>query len=72
MAVIKIKKIIGSSSKSFDDALEEAVKHAVEEKQNVTGAKILDKSVRIENGEIVEYKVIVDIAYLWEKNLHQK
>lgn len=72
MAVIKIKKIMGSSPKSFEDALGEIVKHAVKEKQNVTGAKILDKSVRIENGKIVEYKVTVDIAYLWEKKLHQK
>lgn len=71
MAVIKIKKLIGSSTKSFEDALEETIKYAVEQKENVTGAKILDKSVRIENGKIIEYKITANIAYLWKKELHQ-
>ncbi len=72
MAVIKIKKLIGSSSKSFEDALGEIIKCAVGQKENVTGAKILDKTVRVENGKITEYKVTANIAYLWKKELRRK
>jgi flavin-binding protein dodecin len=72
MPIIKVKEIIGSSPISFEEALKEAIKYATEEKKNVTGAKILNQSVKIENGKIVEYKVNVNVAYLWEKKFHQK
>jgi len=36
MAIIKIKEIIGTSPNSFEDALQNAINHACEEKQNVT------------------------------------
>ncbi len=72
MALIKIKEIIGSSPKSFEDALKEAVKEVCQQKQNVTGAKVLDQSVTIRDGEIVEYKVNLNVAYLWKEELHQK
>ncbi len=71
MAIIKVKEIIGTSPNSFEEALQNAINHACEEKQNVTGAKIVGQTVSIENGKIVEYKVNVKIAYRWEKELHQ-
>ncbi|MCD5396550.1 MAG: dodecin family protein [Candidatus Pacebacteria bacterium] len=71
MAIIKVKEIIGTSPNSFEDALQNAINHACEEKQNVTGAKIVGQAVAIEDGRIVEYKVNVKIAYRWEKELHQ-
>ena len=71
MPVVKVKELIGISPKSFEDALKEAIKQASEQKQNVTGAKILGQNVTIKDGKIVEYKVNVNIAYLWEKKLHK-
>lgn len=71
MAIIKVKEFIGTSPNSFEEALESAIKHACEQKKNVTGAKIIGQSVVIENGNIIEYKVNVKIAYRWEKELHQ-
>ncbi len=72
MAVVKIKEIIGISKKSFEDALKEAIKVATKQKRNVTGAKILGQSVVIKNGKILEYRVNVNIAYLWEEKYHKK
>lgn len=71
MAVIKIKEIIGTSPNSFEEAFENAIRYACQEKQNVSGAKIISQTVSIENGQIVEYKVNVKVAYRWEKELHQ-
>ncbi|MCD6528436.1 dodecin domain-containing protein [bacterium] len=71
MPIVKIKEVIGISPNSFEDALREAIKQVCEQKKNVTGAKVLSQSVTIKDGEIVEYKVNVNVAYLWEKELHK-
>jgi flavin-binding protein dodecin len=71
MAIIKVKELIGTSSESFEDALKQAISHATEMKKNVTGAKIVAQNVEIKDGQIVEYKVNLKVAYKWEKELHQ-
>ncbi len=72
MALIKIKELIGTSSKSFDDALKQAIDQACGQKKNVTGAKIVRQTVEIKDGQVFEYKVNLKIAYKWEKELHAK
>jgi len=72
MALIKVKEVIGTSPKSFGDALKEAVNQVCQQKKNVTGAKVLAQTVEIKDGQIVEYKVNVKVAYKWEKELHNK
>lgn len=72
MAIIKIKEIIGTSPKSFEEAIKEAINHAAGMKKNVTGAKVVSQTVDIKNGRIEAYKVAVKIAYLWDKEEHQK
>lgn len=67
MALIKIKEIIGVSEKSFDDALKQAIKQCAKAKKNLTGAKIIGQTAEIRDGEIIEYKVNVKIAYKWEE-----
>lgn len=70
MSVIKIKELIGTSNKSFDDALKQAIEQATQMKKNVTGAKIINQNVEIKNGKIIEYKANLKIAYRWDKSLH--
>ena len=67
MALIKIREVIATSSKSFEDALQEALKHAAVSKKNVTGMKILNQSVEVKDDKIVEYKVNIKVAYRWEE-----
>ena len=70
MAVVKVKELIGTSSKSFEDALKQAVSQACQQKKNVTGAKIVGQNVEIKDSQINEYKVNLKVAYKWEKELH--
>jgi len=72
MALIKVKEVIGTSTESFDQALKEAIKQVCEQKQNVTGAKVIAQTVEIKDGNIVEYKVNLKVAYKWEKELHNR
>jgi flavin-binding protein dodecin len=67
MAIIKLRKIIGTSPKSFDDALKNIIEFVGKDKYNLTGVKIIDQSVALEKGKIVEYKIVADVAYKWEE-----
>ncbi|MFH0906905.1 MAG: dodecin family protein [bacterium] len=71
MTIIKVKELIGTSPKSFEDALKEAIKYATEMKKNVTWAKIVDQNIKIKDGQIVKYNVNLKVAYKWQKELHQ-
>ncbi len=67
MAIIKIRELIGTSPKSFDDALKTLVGHQVKAGKNVTGAKVLSQTVEVKDGKIAEYKVNAKVAYKWEE-----
>lgn len=71
MPLVKVKELIGISPNSFEAAFREAIRHATEQKHNVTGAKILSQTATIKDGKIVEYKVNIKVAYLWKKELHK-
>lgn len=60
---IKIVKIMGESNISWEDAANNTVKQASKTIKQITGIKVLDMSGNIENGEIVEYKTTVEIAF---------
>jgi len=68
MAIIKIRELIGSSEKSFEDAMKNIVEHEVKKGKKITGAKIIAQSVSVEDGKIKEYKVNVNVAYRWEED----
>ncbi|HOM33274.1 MAG TPA: dodecin family protein [Candidatus Paceibacterota bacterium] len=67
MAIVKIREIISTSPKSFEDALQKVVEFVGKDKYNLTGIKIIDQSVSLDKGQIVEYKVTTHVAYKWEE-----
>jgi flavin-binding protein dodecin len=71
MPIVKVKEIIGVSEKSFDEAIREAVETLSKERKNVTGVKVIGWNLEIKDGKIVQYKVNLKYAYLWEKRLQK-
>lgn len=63
MNVAKIIEVVGSSDKSFDQAIRNGIKEASKTLRGIRGAKILSKNVKIENDKIVEYRVNMKIAF---------
>ncbi len=63
MSAAKIIEVMGSSSKSFDDAINEALKRVTKTVRNVKGAKIIGQTLKIENGKIVEYRVNLKVSF---------
>jgi dodecin len=52
--VARVTKFIGSSSKSWQDAADEAVKRANKTLRGVTGIRLLEQKAHVERGKITE------------------
>lgn len=67
MSVSRVTEIKASSTKSFDDAIQEGVARAVKTLKNVKSAWIQNQDVRVdENGKIAEYRVQLKITFILE------
>jgi dodecin len=68
MATIKVIELIGTSDKSWEDAANNAVKEAQETIKGITGLEVTAQTAKVEDGEIVEYRTTVKIAFLVQDN----
>jgi flavin-binding protein dodecin len=59
----KVVELIGSSRKSFDDAIQSALKDARETTRGIRGAEICNMTVKCDEGEVMEYKVALKVAF---------
>jgi flavin-binding protein dodecin len=59
----KVVELIGTSSRSFEDAVRSAIKDASETTRGITGAHIDAFSVRCQDGKITEYKASLKVAF---------
>lgn len=66
MAVARVTKIIGSSPRSWQDAVNEALKRANKTLRNLTGLHVLEQKARIEKGKITEYRATVEVTFILE------
>jgi hypothetical protein len=64
MSIAKITEIKASSKKSFEDAVQKGIKRAAKTLQNVKGAWISEQEVIVEEGEILEYRVLMRITFV--------
>lgn len=64
MSVAKVTEIIASSPKGFDDAIQVGIERANKTLKNVKAAWIKDHEVKIENGKIAEYRVILKVTFV--------
>lgn len=57
MSIVKTIEITASSRKGFDDAIRQGIAKAGEALQNITGARVMDQSVKVGKGKVSEYSV---------------
>jgi dodecin len=69
MTVARIFEISSTSTKSFEDALQQGVARASQTLRQVTGAWVKEQRVEIENGTIVRYQVNLLITFVLEDTL---
>ena len=64
MSIAKTIEVTASSGKSFDDAIRQGVAKASETLENVSGAWVMDQSVKVKKGKIVEYIVRMKLTFV--------
>ena len=64
MSVAKVTEIIASSSKSFDDAVENGIKKASKTLKGITGAWVADQKVTVNDGKIEEYRGVMKVTFV--------
>ncbi len=64
MAVLKVIEVLANSPKSWEDATQNAVKHASKSLRNIRGVNVSNMSAQVdEKGTIVEYRVNVKLSF---------
>jgi flavin-binding protein dodecin len=64
MSIAKVTEVISSSSKSFDDAVENGIERASKTLKGITGAWVADQKVTVKNGKIDEYRVVLKLTFV--------
>lgn len=64
MPVYKVLDLVGTSTVSWQDAVEEAVREAGKTVHNITGVEIVNNTAKVKDGQIVEYNANVHVAFL--------
>ncbi|NMB41556.1 MAG: dodecin domain-containing protein [Firmicutes bacterium] len=63
MTVAKVIELIGESGLGWEEAVQDAIGKASETVENISGVEVLNLTAQIEDGEIVEYKANVKLAF---------
>jgi flavin-binding protein dodecin len=63
MAVLKVIEIMASSAKSWEDAVDNAVKTAAKTVKGIRSVYVQDMSAMVNKNKIVEYRVNVKITF---------
>lgn len=64
--VARVTDIIGSSPKSFEDAITNGFNRATKTLRGITGMRILEQRVAVKSNKIIEYRVRMEIIFLVE------
>lgn len=66
-SVAKVVELIGSSPDSWEEATANAVEAASRTIRNIKGVDLKRCTAKVENNRIVEYRAVVKIAFIVER-----
>jgi hypothetical protein len=67
MSIAKISEISATSTKSFEDAIQQGITRATRTLRNVTSAWIKEQHLRVENGRPAEYQVNMMVTFVLDE-----
>jgi hypothetical protein len=67
MTVVKIIELIGSSPKDWEDAVKVALAEAAKTVDNIKSIYVKSCKATVENGKIVQYRAVVKIAFVVQR-----
>lgn len=60
---VKVVELVGESPDNWTDAVQAAVSEASKTIPNITGVEVYNLTANVRDGQLVEYKANVKIAY---------
>jgi flavin-binding protein dodecin len=66
MSVEKIIELVGTSPKSWDDAMQQALTEAASSLRHIDEVELVKQTARMEEGRIVEYRVVLHVEFRLE------
>ncbi len=64
--VARVTEIIAGSPKSFDDAIKIGFARATKTLRGVTGIRIMEFRIHVDNSKFVEYRVRMEVIFVLE------
>jgi len=64
--VARVTEIIAASPVSFDEAIKVGFERANRTLRNITGLRIIEQRVSVEDGKIKEYRVRMEVIFVLE------
>jgi len=64
--IARVSEIVAGSPKSFDDAIQIGFSRAAKTLRGITGLRIMEQRVAIEDAKIVEYRVRMEVIFVLE------
>jgi flavin-binding protein dodecin len=65
--VARVTEIVAGSPVSFDDAVKVGFERACETLRGITGIRIIEQRIQVEDNKMVEYRVRMEIIFVLEK-----
>lgn len=70
MAIIKVVELVGTSNKSWEDAVDQVLAEASASLRHITGVDLVRHTAHVENGKIIEYRATCHVAFAVEHHSH--
>ncbi len=64
MSVARVSEISVTSTKGFEDAIQQGIERATKTLRNVRSAWIKEQQVKVDNGSITEYQVNLLVTFV--------
>ena len=66
MSVARVTELSSTSSKSFEDAIQQGIDRAAKTLRGIQGAWIKEQNITVDNGKITAYKVNMLVTFILE------
>ena len=64
MSIARVSEVSATSSKSFEDAIQQGLARSVKTLRNVRSAWIKEQQVRLTDGRVTEYQVNMMVTFI--------
>jgi flavin-binding protein dodecin len=64
--VARVTEIIAGSPKSFEDAIQSGFSRATKTLRGITGLRVIEQRISVENAKIIEYRVRMEVIFVLE------